>query len=183
MDHLLLKNAKYTTHHILSGLAIYAIWGDLASKKTLSKIQGFSKLQDGWYYGEGVSFSSSAIQNAVELLETINQSNSYKTDAFPGPTGDIMVCVYASGFSKDKYYLQFIVKSNGELNILLEINQTKEYRETKKNIIDAKTFLEDFGSRLTSNPDPATIEGNFQNKSDSIYSFSPNPTEYILHPL
>jgi hypothetical protein len=61
---------------------------------TLDKIYGFAQLQPGWSFGEGVAFTQTTLNKALQLAKTAHTLGFHETDAFPGLNGEIMVTVY-----------------------------------------------------------------------------------------
>jgi len=68
---------------------------------TVEKIRSFSKLKKGWRLGEGIEFSTEAIDWAIELAAMLGRIG-IATDAFPGTDGSIRVAGY-----KSDHYLEF----------------------------------------------------------------------------
>lgn len=85
------------------------------------ELDKFRELEDGWYYGEGVSFEQSVIE-AAACLNGIALNLEMKTEAFPGLDGDVMLSAYADNKSfdfvfksEDKEIVCYYEYKNGEV--------------------------------------------------------------------
>jgi len=78
------------------------------SHPTEEKIRGFKELQDGWHYGEGVSFDDTILDDAISLNQEAINLAFFDTDAFPGLDGEIMLTIYWG-----EHYLEFTLEPNG----------------------------------------------------------------------
>ncbi|HEX3665819.1 MAG TPA: hypothetical protein VHU23_11365 [Rhizomicrobium sp.] len=67
------------------------------SIRTREKIESFSALPTGWYYGSGKAPDRAAIDNAHNWHATLIRRGFPLTDAFPGQSGEIMISGYSGG--------------------------------------------------------------------------------------
>ena len=84
---------------------------------TECKIRGFTRLVDGWHYGEGVPPNSVALERAISFNRQTHTLGFHDTDAFPGFNGEVMFTVYA-----DDHYLEFVFEPDGSVTFCHEIN-------------------------------------------------------------
>ena len=95
---------------------------------TESKLLGFAGLKDGWHYRDGKAFTEGAINDCIILHRQIFFKGFTRTNAFPGPNGEIQVTVYY-----DQHYFQFERESSGLWNITHEVNDEEvEFAERKE---------------------------------------------------
>jgi hypothetical protein len=66
----------------------------VATTKTERKIESFRSLQHGWHFGEGGPLQDHRATMGKELLSTLTLLGLTKTDAFPGPNGELMLTAY-----------------------------------------------------------------------------------------
>jgi hypothetical protein len=83
---------------------------------TESKIQAFSRLKDGWSYSEGISFNDTVILQALALLRECSDLGFFKTNAFPGLNGEILLVVYRKNDS-----LEFTVEPDGTFTFCRDV--------------------------------------------------------------
>lgn len=87
------------------------------SSYTISKINSFSTINNGWHYGRGRPPSASTISMAASVNNFLVQVGLTTTDAFPGIDGEIMVTAYLNDL-----YCECIVESNGTYSVNTEVN-------------------------------------------------------------
>ena len=81
---------------------------------TAQKIMGFSSLENGWHFGDGVAPTMQRILAAIEIVnEAI--ANGYITDAVPGISGEIQVICY-----KGSSRLEFTLEENETVTFISE---------------------------------------------------------------
>lgn len=84
---------------------------------TKRKIDGFRTLPDGWYYGEGKAIPDQICDVGVAVLQEMHLLGLTRTDAFPGPGGELMVAAYHG-----KHCIEVVIEKNGHYQIVHEIN-------------------------------------------------------------
>jgi hypothetical protein len=89
---------------------------DMAKSETTEKISSFGSLQSGWNFGEGEPSRPDLIQKAIEIDNLAHNLGFNKTDAFPGPDGEVRLCVYEACV-----YLEFTLELDGTITIISEI--------------------------------------------------------------
>jgi hypothetical protein len=101
------------------------------------KILGFSQLEEGWCFDEGISFSKEILHKALDLYQVSQISNFTSTDAFPGLCGEITLALYHG-----EHYYEFTMESDFSVTFIHEIGEeTGEYTdqlsisEAKKKIL------------------------------------------------
>lgn len=101
------------------------------------KILGFSQLEEGWCFAEGISFSKEILHKALDLYQVSQISNFTSTDAFPGLCGEITLALYHG-----EHYYEFTIESDFSVTFIHEIGEeTCEYTdqlsisEAKKKIL------------------------------------------------
>ena len=93
--------------------------------RTERKIEGFQTKQYGWHYGEGVAFAGATLDRAISLHREVLRQDSFRTNAFPGLRGQVLVTVY-----RGNHYLEFSVEPDGTVAFLHEVDdQEIDYRE------------------------------------------------------
>lgn len=88
-----------------------------AQSKTISKIESFARLDNGWHYGRGIAADRSTIDRAISVFNQYIQIGFLRTDAFPGVDGEIMVTGY-----KDIFYVECTVAADGSYSVVGEQN-------------------------------------------------------------
>lgn len=73
----------------------------LTKDMATSKIQNFEKFIDGWHFGEGVAFSKSTLDLAIEIIMLIKKLGYGVVDAFPGTDGSLGIYTYENGKNID----------------------------------------------------------------------------------
>jgi hypothetical protein len=92
---------------------------------TEQKIRLFLLREDGWHYGEGVAFRPETVEKAVALHTFILRKGFFRTNAFPGLAGQVIVTLY----HRDEYY-EFAVLPDGDIEFTQETgNQEIAFRE------------------------------------------------------
>jgi hypothetical protein len=110
---------------------------------TESKILNFKSLQDGWHYQEGVAFSDAAIQDALLVHRQIFFKGFTRTDAFPGPNGEIQVTMYF-----EAHYFQFERESSSLWNITHEVDDKEVEFLEEKNISLVVDYINALNAKL-----------------------------------
>jgi hypothetical protein len=82
---------------------------------TEQKIRSFLLREEGWHYGEGVAFLPETVEQAVALHTVMLRKGFFRTNAFPGLAGQVIVTLY----HKDEYY-EFAVLPDGGLEFTQE---------------------------------------------------------------
>lgn len=82
------------------------------------KIEEFSILRPGWYFGEGSTISQQVILDTLELFDAGLKLEFTEFDTFPGPDGSIMLVIYES-FNR----IEFIVNNDCTISFGLEQNE------------------------------------------------------------
>ena len=112
---------------------------DLPENTTKDKIRGFSSFKKGWHFGEGVPPSKELLKIAVNMADRVALSG-FRSDAFPGIDGEIMVTAYHGGD-----YLEFTFETDGTVTFVREKGETEIAYEEKLTFKQAKKRLNDFG--------------------------------------
>src|SRR5262245_51030076 len=93
--------------------------------RTAERISRFRSLPHGWRFGEGVAPMEAVVKAALRLNEAAGVISGAETEAFAGASGSVQVTVL-----KDRDYVEFTVKSNGEITFVREIGDEEiEYEE------------------------------------------------------
>src|SRR6266496_6641628 len=112
-----------------------------ASDKDLSdtgkKIQSFSRLRQGWHFGEGSAPSETLIKKAIELDGLAQSLGFTDTDAFPGPNGEVRYCVYDG-----PNYYEFTLEIDGSVTTVIESDATE--LESVASFEEARDILKRF---------------------------------------
>ncbi len=88
----------------------------LAAIKTKEKLLGFKGLDYGWDLGRsGKPVTDGFIQKGLHLLDEIANQGITRTNAFPGPEGEVRVTAYKSIF-----YLEFTIEIDGTISCVIE---------------------------------------------------------------
>jgi hypothetical protein len=95
----------------------YGIFCRTFSHPTEEKIFNFLRLEKGWGYGEGETFSDQAIKEALELHREIVFAGHSRTNGFPGYGGELQVTVY-----EGEDYFAFERSPNGGWTFIQERN-------------------------------------------------------------
>jgi hypothetical protein len=80
--------------------------------ETISKVNSFAELPEGWHYGEGVPPSEDMRQNAIKLLRVADFLGITRANAFPGNEGEVEV-----GFYTGKSVLELTLELDGSITI------------------------------------------------------------------
>jgi len=113
---------------------------DLHENATKDKILAFSNLGKDWHFGEGVPPTKEILKQAVSLSDRIAISG-FRSNAFPGVDGEIMVTVYHG-----KNYLEFTFEADGTVTFVREKDETEIAYEEKLTFDQAKNRLNAFGA-------------------------------------
>lgn len=73
---------------------------------TEQKIRQFATLEEGWHFMGGSSFDQSVLQRAIDVHRIALALGFYRTNAFPGLDGEVMVTLYAG-----VHYLELLIES------------------------------------------------------------------------
>lgn len=102
--------------------------------ETGRKIKSFERLEKGWHFGEGVPPERALIDKATELENLAQDLGFARTDAFPGPNGEVRYCLY-----NDESYYEFTLEIDGAVTTVIE-NQGVE-SETVSTFEEARNVL------------------------------------------
>lgn len=92
---------------------------------TAAKVASFRNLPRGWHYGDGVPASEETAQTAKNLLLGMAHAGLWKTNAFPGIDGQMMVTAYHRN-----QYFEMSVEADGSVVFVYEENRREViYRE------------------------------------------------------
>ena len=96
----------------------------LSEHPTETKIRSYSRRGRGWHYGEGVEFCADVVAEAISLHRFIVRNGHYRTDAFPGLGGEVIVTLYHGS-----HYYEFALEPGGQLWFSHEVGgEEKVYR-------------------------------------------------------
>jgi hypothetical protein len=129
--------------------------------QTLTKINSFASLPDGWDYGDGVPASVNTVSRARDMYYELTQLGFTRTEAFPGTDGGIQVTAY-EGKSQ---HIIIIVKPSGETSLTHKINGQRirpSIVSTNLNLIKnglREIALEKWNISVSSTPSSLTISG------------------------
>jgi hypothetical protein len=84
----------------------------VSNSASLRKIDRFSRLENGWRFGEGVAATPKVVGSARRLV-TLAESMGWETDVFPGVSGELLV----EAENGDQHY-EFIFEINGALTLI-----------------------------------------------------------------
>jgi hypothetical protein len=92
---------------------------------TERKLWSYLRREDGWHYGEGIAFHQDAVDAAVKLHRFVLENGFYRTNAFPGLGGQVVVTLY-HGLE----YYEFAIQPDHTVALTREIDgQEITYRE------------------------------------------------------
>lgn len=105
------------------------------------KINNFKQFQEGWHFGDGVRFSSSIINDSLEIISFLKNRGFAIIDAFPSINGDIRITTYPNGF-----YFAITVSNETGITFWIEDNDHNElfikenlsFEELKKIVITSR---------------------------------------------
>ena len=106
---------------------------------TEKKIRRFGEFENGWHYGEGVSFEQSVLDNAIALNREAIRLAFYETDAFPGTDGEVMLVVYSGD-----YDLEFVFERDGSVTFCHERGDEEICYRERLSLQDARTIIAKF---------------------------------------
>jgi hypothetical protein len=86
------------------------------------KIEEFSILRPGWYFGEGSTISQQVILDTLELFDAGLKLEFTEFDTFPGPDGSIMLVMYESEDNRFNR-IEFIINNDHTISFSLEQNE------------------------------------------------------------
>lgn len=112
------------THYNESTQEFWVDFGKPVLRATVEKIEGFSRLPAGWHFGEGGPPSAETIKLAIQF-ESLGRLMGFRTDAFPGIDGGIIVAFYAT----NDHCLELTIHADGALSIAYEIGVGFNYIE------------------------------------------------------
>jgi len=115
---------------------------DLPENTTKDKILEFSNLKKGWHFGKGVPPTKKILQLAVDLAGRVALSG-FRSNAFPGVDGEIMVTVYHG-----EDYLEFTFETNGTVTFVWEKGEAEIAYEEELTVDQAKRRLDAFGEKI-----------------------------------
>ncbi len=102
-------------------------------RKTAEKIDGFSKLSNGWHYGQGITPSIKVIARAKKLNEIAADVGFNDTNVFPGIDGEVQFTAYFQDL-----YLEFTIAPDGLVTYIYERDHQEMEYET---ISDDEAFV------------------------------------------
>ncbi len=115
---------------------------DIEENKTQGKIRQFIKLPIGWHFGEGVPPNEKTEQSALNMADRMALSG-FRTDAFPGIDGEIMVTGY-----HNENYIEFTFEADGTVTFIREEGDEEiEYAENLT-VREAKEHLKTFRDEI-----------------------------------
>jgi hypothetical protein len=100
---------------------------------TENKIRSFSRLPQGWYYGEGVPASEEVIETSLELYKWARELLFFEFEAFPGANGEVLLGIY-----KGNYVLDLIVEPDLSVTATLEKDGEEIYDDYELTVDEAK---------------------------------------------
>lgn len=104
--------------------------------RTEHKIEGFQTKEYGWHYGEGVAFERATLDRAVSLHREILRQDFFRTNAFPGLRGQVLVTVY-----HQNHYWEFCVEPDGTVAFLHEVDDREIDQREKLTPEQAEVML------------------------------------------
>ena len=106
---------------------------------TERKLQEFKNLQNGWHYGEGVSFQQAIIDNTISLHQEAIRLTLFETNAFPGLNGEIMLAIYSG-----VHYLEFTLEPDDSVTFYREKDNEEICYQEELSLDKAKVKIEQF---------------------------------------
>jgi hypothetical protein len=105
---------------------------------TEAKIKSYLHRKDNWHFGEGVAFDPGVVDAAVKLHRFIVSKGHYRTNAFPGLGGEVIVVVYHG----PRYY-EFVVMPDHHLVYTHEVDDKEIVYREPISVEDAYAIIED----------------------------------------
>lgn len=141
---------------------------------TVQKIDGFGELEPGWCYGEGQSFTEDVLDAAIELHQAAAEGGFLRTDAFPGPNGEVRVTIY----DEESYY-EFTMENDGSITFVHEVNGD-ERADEHLSLEDAKHKIEELANTKWSSLELFTDYGMTTNSGGfRVWPLSPQAMEPV----
>lgn len=110
---------------------------------TESKIRSFSSYQNGWHYHEGIAFSKASVDDALILHRQIFFKGFTRTNAFPGPNGEIQITMYHKN-----HYFAFEREASGLWNITHEVDGEEVESLQQKNFDEVVSYVNALDSKI-----------------------------------
>lgn len=107
---------------------------------TYDKILSFKDLQEGWCYTEGGPLGDFVIEKALSLLEVVDAA--FKTDAFPGLSGEIELSIV-----KGIRSLDVIIEPSKQCTAICEIYDKELFYKENLTVDQAKEEVVNFCKR------------------------------------
>lgn len=84
------------------------------------KIETFSRLGEGWSFGDGLRFEDSVINTAKSLVLHARKHGFLESDAFPGMQGDVLIRIY-----QGLHCLEFTVRNERCIDYVHEVEDAE----------------------------------------------------------
>lgn len=153
---------------------------------TLTKINDFALLEEGWHFGDGEKFDRKTILRARDALQIFKSNFFFETDAFPGFKNDLRITAY-----RENIYIEFTINDLNDFDFTVEINKQpfielefKSLDELEVNLLKLQLFLWNCSSEsyrqfitilnekvLTAWPSeiaPKVLEGGYQSLNTNV---------------
>jgi hypothetical protein len=127
-------------------------------------------LQAVTHYGEGVSFESSILKQAIELNSYARSLGFLKTDVFPGINGEIMITIYHF-----EHYLEFTIENKETITFCQEKNDEEISYQENLTFDQAKEKIKKFGMETWKQFESCTLNITIGKKED--FKDSPSKTQ------
>lgn len=100
----------------------------------------FSRLENGWYHGEGRKFSEEVINRVAVLIDKCLENSLFEIDVFPGLDADIRLTIY-----EPPDYHEFTIGDS--ISYIHERNAVEQSPEERMTLDDALSKISDIGKR------------------------------------
>ena len=114
----------------------YMVQGEGLPHPTKRRIELFAQMDKGWDYGKGLPFASGVVSLALRVHKAMVANGFYSTDAFPSPSGEIVVTLYSGN-----NYVEMEVRPDLLLNFTWERDDVEVVAAEDLKIEDAERYL------------------------------------------
>lgn len=103
------------------------------------RIESYSQLSPGWYFGEGSSFRREVVEIALALTRHALKIGLLSQESFPGVSGEIRVSIYVADCT-----LELTVEADGSITLCEEENDVETCYEEGLTLEEAQGKIKEF---------------------------------------
>ena len=130
--------------------------------RTEEKLEEFRNLPDGWNFGVGGPIPANQIDAGKAVYRQLLALGFSRTDAFPGPNGEVQVTAY-----KSDHIISVTVEADGTYTVCHEQSDHDDVEEERREWAEAKQILRKIAGEIWGTSDLLTQSYSITTQTDS----------------